>query len=79
MEQVIEFAIFKAGGQSALAAALGMKPQAVQQWQKVPPKWVISVARATDFAVTPHELRPDIYPHPDDGLPPERRTREAAA
>lgn len=35
--------------------------------------YVLAVAEAVAFEVTPHELRPDIYPHPQDGLPAERR------
>lgn len=37
--------------------------------KKIPSEWIIPLARAVDFNVTPHELRPDIYPHPEDGLP----------
>ncbi|ORJ47828.1 transcriptional regulator [Kluyvera intermedia] len=28
-------------------------------------KW----AAATEFQVTPHDLRPDLYPNPNDGVP----------
>ncbi|WFX56945.1 helix-turn-helix domain-containing protein [Enterobacter roggenkampii] len=28
-------------------------------------KW----AAATEFQVTPHDLRPDLYPNPKDGIP----------
>lgn len=34
-----------------------------------PPEYVIAIAKAVGYAVTPHELRRDIYPHPDDGMP----------
>ncbi|MMZ41479.1 helix-turn-helix protein [compost metagenome] len=30
---------------------------------------VIKWAAATGFNVTPHDLRPDLYPNPSDGLP----------
>ena len=30
---------------------------------------VIDVCAATGWRVTPHELRPDLYPNADDGLP----------
>ncbi|EMN8321024.1 MULTISPECIES: YdaS family helix-turn-helix protein [Serratia] len=30
---------------------------------------VLIWAAATKFQVTPHDLRPDIYPKPTDGLP----------
>ncbi|EEV1230119.1 YdaS family helix-turn-helix protein [Escherichia coli] len=33
------------------------------------PEKVLRIAEATNFEVTPHELRPDIYPNPTDGLP----------
>lgn len=59
-----------------LARKINVKPQALQQWLAsgiVPPPRVIDVARAVDFQVTPHELRPDLYPHPEDGLPIELR------
>jgi hypothetical protein len=39
----------------------------------VPATRVLAIAAASDWMVTPHELRPDLYPHPDDGMPPDRR------
>lgn len=54
---------------SELARKLGVTPQGVGQWKTVPSDRVIEVSRACDWRVTPHELRPDLYPHPDDGLP----------
>lgn len=33
------------------------------------PEKALRVAEATNYAVTPHELRPDIYRNPTDGLP----------
>jgi DNA-binding transcriptional regulator YdaS (Cro superfamily) len=43
------------------------------RWKGVPAERVLELCRFTEFQVTPHQLRPDIYPHPDDGLPSERR------
>ncbi len=42
---------------------------AVSLWRKngVPSSRVIQIYKAT--GVTPHELRPDLYPNPTDGLP----------
>ncbi len=35
--------------------------------------YVLAVAAAVDFQVRPHEIAPDLYPHPDDGCPVEIR------
>jgi len=72
----IERAVIEAETQARLARRINVTPQAIQGWQKtgqVPPDRVLDVARAVGFKVTPHELRPDLYPHPDDGLPVELR------
>lgn len=54
-------AIKSAGGVSALAARLvSCSPQAVSQWDKIPPLRVLEVERAT--GISRHELRPDLYP-----------------
>ncbi|MEN6641032.1 MAG: YdaS family helix-turn-helix protein [Armatimonadia bacterium] len=31
--------------------------------------YVIQIAKAVDFKVTPHQLRPDLYPNETDGMP----------
>lgn len=70
-----------ARGQSNLARGLNVRPQAVQQWVRagrVPAERIIEAARFVDFSVTPHELDPTLYPHPDDGVPVERRGKAAA-
>lgn len=76
----LEKAISIAGGQTALAQRVGTKQQNVSKWAKsrVSPEFVIGVARAIDFKVTPHQLRPDLYPNPSDGLPSTLSNREAA-
>ena len=64
------------GSQRELARKAGATQQAVSVWLKNGKPgdlFTIAVARAVEFKVTPHELRPDLYPHPDDGLPPELR------
>lgn len=53
----------KLGGQSALARALGITPQAVQRMcatGRVPAGRVLSIERLS--GVSRHELRPDLYP-----------------
>ena len=81
-------AVKKAGGQVALAAAirLFMPTANVQQghvWKwlnglkgETPPaEYVLPIAAATGWEITPHQLRPDIYPNILDGLP---KIQEAA-
>jgi DNA-binding transcriptional regulator YdaS (Cro superfamily) len=48
--------------------------------ETIPAEQVIEYARSRNFDVTPHQLRPDLYPHPEDGLPPLlRSSRQSAA
>lgn len=63
----------------ALAIKLKITKGAVCQWDQVPAERVIDVAEATDWKVTPHQLRPDIYPNPSDALPPGRVMESADA
>jgi DNA-binding transcriptional regulator YdaS (Cro superfamily) len=81
-------AISLAGGQAKLAERVSSgRPEparvghtAIANWLQrgqVPAEQVIAVARAVEYSVTPHELRPDLYPHQDDGLPSDRRERPA--
>ncbi|MEQ1967233.1 YdaS family helix-turn-helix protein [Xenorhabdus nematophila] len=64
-------AIRLAGSATNLARGLGVSNMTVSQWKNkylgvVPAERVIPIYRLT--GVTPHELRPDIYPNPNDGL-----------
>ena len=52
-------AIQAAGTGEKLAADLGITPQAISQWEKVPLNRVFDVERAT--GVPRHELRPDFF------------------
>jgi DNA-binding transcriptional regulator YdaS (Cro superfamily) len=64
----IKRAVAVAGSQGKLAAAIGTKQQNVWKWIKrgsVPAEFVLPIERATEGAVTRHELRPDIYPASD--------------
>ena len=65
----IENAIRQSGSASALGLAIGVTKMAVSLWRRkgVPAERVLQVFEAT--GVTPHELRPDLYPNPSDGLP----------
>lgn len=71
------------GQQSYLAAQLrerGFKVRQGHIWnwlhmnsaQNCPPAvYVIPVCEVFEWAVSPHELRPDLYPNAWDGLPPD--------
>ncbi len=71
LQRVIEIK----GSQTALAAVVGAKQQAVGYWLKegVPGEHVLKISADVNYQVTPNDLRPDLYPHPDDGLPADRR------
>jgi DNA-binding transcriptional regulator YdaS (Cro superfamily) len=71
------------GGQVALAAILATDEYPIKQahvwgWLNkntdgIPAIHVIKACQCVNWQVTPHELRPDIYPHPEDGLPNDMR------
>lgn len=69
MKDALEKAKKLAGGAAALARLLNeialkpITPQAVTQWDAVPPARVLEVERVT--GVSRHELRPDFYPPPE--------------
>lgn len=56
----LERAIAIVGTKAQLAKRLGIKPQAITQWDEVPAKQVGKVAAIT--GITPQELRPDLFP-----------------
>ena len=59
----------------AIARAAGVKYQHVQQWnpEGIPPQYVLVLCEASAWAITPHMLRPDLYPNADDALPQSMR------
>lgn len=86
--QGLRKAIEIAGGQAALAKRLDelgqrqappmrCKPQNVWAWLnrdgKVASEWARFVAEAVDYRVLPSEVRSDLYPNADDGVPLEKR------
>jgi hypothetical protein len=75
-------AVAMAGGQAQLAKGVreqmpGSKVGQVHVWgwlnsvkMEVPPAdVVIPMAASLDWRISPHELRPDLYPNPTDALP----------
>ncbi|HCW0179987.1 TPA: helix-turn-helix domain-containing protein [Citrobacter freundii] len=69
----IEKAIQKFGTGAALGRALGFSKMTISNWKKtgIPPDHIRSVFELT--GVTPHELRPDLYPNPTDALPVQEK------
>lgn len=85
MKKELEKIIDLLGGkQQQLADALATDEEPIKQahvwnWLNVtvngiPERHVIKACKSVDWQVTPHQLRPDIYPHPDDGLPNHMRS-----
>jgi len=68
--------------QRQLAAQINCTQGLIHQWlsglRKIAAEKVLSVACATNWEVTPHQLRPDLYPNPTDGLPAGTVPGEAA-
>ena len=74
--KALDEAINIAGNASKLAESLDVSAMTVSHWKNrnygvVPQSRVLTIFKAT--GVTPHELRPDLYPNPTDGLPQEQR------
>ena len=58
--------------QAAFGERLGVSQSAVAQWcagGRIKAELVLKAAVASGWKVTPHDWRPDLYPHPDDGMP----------
>lgn len=62
LKQATDRAITAAGGPSAVGRSIGITPQAVGQWERVPAERVLGLSRLS--GIPPHEIRPDIYPPP---------------
>lgn len=82
-KKTLSSAIELIGSQVELAAQLrfrlpGCRVQQahISKWllrsrAEVPPaEYVVPIAEIVGWRVTPHELRPDLYPNPHDALPP---------
>lgn len=77
-KNALQRAIESVGNARLFAAKLQITEQSVGKWKNkykgvVPSGRVLEVFQAT--GVTPHELRPDLYPNPTDGLPAEQQNK----
>jgi hypothetical protein len=69
-------AIGSLGGFSGVARLRGLKSGwAVSKWLRegIPADHVLWLSEQTGWRFTPHQLDPELYPHPDDGLPEHLR------
>lgn len=72
MSRGLRKAIAIVGTQTALARVLGVRQGHIWAWlnrNNLPSEKVVTIAHATHWEVTPHQLRPDVYPNPWDALP----------
>lgn len=71
MKDEIKTKITKRYSQAEIGRHLGCMQQSVSLWfnSRVPASRVIQLCELLQWDVTPHELRPDIYPKTTDGLP----------
>ncbi|EAQ6132268.1 helix-turn-helix domain-containing protein [Salmonella enterica] len=73
MQEYLKNKIHKRGlSQAGIARLIGLPQQVVSRWvngHKVPASRVLQLCEIMGWEVTPHEIRPDIYPNPTDGLP----------
>ncbi|EEC7772639.1 transcriptional regulator [Escherichia coli] len=76
MQRSTQVKILSIMSQSELGRRLGKTPQTISGWfkKRVPAEEVIPACEALGWGVTPHELRPDKYPNPTDGLPCGRKS-----
>jgi DNA-binding transcriptional regulator YdaS (Cro superfamily) len=56
MDKTLERTIEFFGSQSAVARALGLTYQAVQQWERIPTKWALAIEEKTNGEVTAREI-----------------------
>ncbi|AUY89007.1 helix-turn-helix domain-containing protein [Klebsiella aerogenes] len=72
MDESVRVKLSAIVSQKAIAQGLGVTPQAVNQWftkSAIPPRFVLKLCEFVGWVVTPHELRPDLYPSKLDGMP----------
>lgn len=68
MRDALKAAIAKFPTAKDFAEEIGVTPQAVSQWEVVPPGRVLLVERLT--GISRHDLRPDYYPAPEPAAEP---------
>ena len=59
------------GGSGQVSRRMGVKQARLCNWLargSIPAEWIITLCGALEWVVTPHQLRPDLYPHWLDGM-----------
>lgn len=78
MDTPLFLKVVKRVGNNHIARQCGVSAQYVSKLckefemgvrDKVPSNMVLLVCRADEWRATPHDIAPDLYPHPEDGLP----------
>jgi len=67
--------IIKKHGAASLAKKLNESIQTINNWvsRGVPLDKAVAFCDAVDYEISPHQMYPKQYPHPNDGLPPGLR------
>ncbi len=65
-KETTQFLIKKAGGPYQVAKLITeqfgkITPQAISQWEMVPPRRAVQIETVTKGRVTKHDLRPDLF------------------
>lgn len=71
MKPAVRDRILSGKVQTELGKSIGKSQQTISGWlnKKVPAEYVIPLSRLLGWQVTPHEIRPDLYPNISDAIP----------
>ncbi|HCL5312183.1 TPA: helix-turn-helix domain-containing protein [Salmonella enterica] len=64
--------------QVRIGRLMGVPQQLISRWlstSRFPAGRVLSFCEVMEWSITPHEVRPDLYPNPTDGIPESRRNK----
>ncbi|PPD12149.1 hypothetical protein [Methylophilus sp.] len=84
MDALLKIIDLFGGNRSALARRLAevsgnpkLSATHINNWierdKNIPTDYVIPIAQVSEWKFTPHQIKPNKYPHPQDGLPDHLR------